>query len=113
MRTSLLQPATEADKKHERELAIRRDRNKIDEILAYIAQLGTIENDSPRQLQPKEQQRNSGKTTIDGIVLSKRDLTIDIEELNGKKGCTGDNTRQNCTRESHLCVWYNHIDERK
>lgn len=34
MRTSLLQPATEADKKHERELAIRRDRNKIDEILA-------------------------------------------------------------------------------
>ena len=34
MRTFLLQPATEADKKHERELAIRRDRNKIDEILA-------------------------------------------------------------------------------
>ena len=28
---------------------------EIDEILAYIAQLGTIENDSPRQLQPKEQ----------------------------------------------------------
>ena len=40
-------------------------------VLSNIAEFGTIKNDSLRELQPKEQQRNSCKTTIHSIILRK------------------------------------------
>ena len=50
-------------------------------ILRSVGQFGTEKANQPRELQPQEQQRQSGKATIDGIILAHPDLSANVNEL--------------------------------
>ena len=62
-------------------------------VLADVAHFGSEQTDAPGYLCPQKEQRNGGKTSVDGIVVRNPYLAIDVEILKGLESTSCQNTR--------------------
>lgn len=58
--------------------------------LVGIAELGTDEDDDPRDVEPQHEHRQGGKCAVDGVVAGEDDLVVDVEILQHLEESTGE-----------------------
>ena len=78
-----------------------------------IAQFRPPQHDTPAQLQPHQQQRQSGQRTVYGTVRTHADLETDVKPLNDLVNRPGNHRRHESVLELHRGRRHKHVEEDK
>src|SRR5690606_27937508 len=83
------------------------------DILVSERNFRTQQHDQPTCLQPEQEQRQCGKTTIDRIGAGKPELQVEIESLKDLVNRSSRHSTNDSRDNVHPCVWNHDVDEGK